>query len=98
MMAEMSERTTGWTFVGVQALLLVGLLVIPWPTHVTNPGWLDVAASVCFWAGVALAIAAGFVLGRSLTATPVPLEHATLRTSGPYRWVRHPIYTGVVLI
>jgi protein-S-isoprenylcysteine O-methyltransferase Ste14 len=33
-----------------------------------------------------------------LTATPVPTERATLRTSGPYRWVRHPIYTGVLLI
>ena len=30
--------------------------------------------------------------------TPVPTTRATLRTTGPYRFVRHPIYTGVLLI
>jgi protein-S-isoprenylcysteine O-methyltransferase Ste14 len=51
-----------------------------------------------FWVGVAVAVVAGIALGRSLTATPVPNARGTLRTSGPYRLVRHPIYTGVVLI
>ena len=32
-----------------------------------------------------------------LTATPVPLDRAELHTNGPYRWARHPIYSGVIL-
>ncbi len=93
-----SDRLVGWAFVGVQAVLIVALAVLPSAEHYPIPGWLRTAADVAFWVGAALAVAAGLVLGRSLTATPVPTERATLRTNGPYRWVRHPIYTGVLLI
>jgi protein-S-isoprenylcysteine O-methyltransferase Ste14 len=36
-------------------------------------------------------------LGRGLTATPLPNAHAQLRTGGLYRFVRHPIYSGLLL-
>lgn len=94
----MSERATGWAFVAVQAVLLAALIFTPSADHFPTPDWLLLAMNVLFWLGVALAVAAGLHLGRSLTATPVPSDHATLRTTGPYRYVRHPIYTGVVLI
>ncbi len=93
-----SDRVIGWAFVGVQASLIVSLAFLPGAEHYPVPSWLGTAADLVFWIGVALAVTAGLVLGRSLTATPVPTERATLRTSGPYRWVRHPIYTGVLLI
>jgi len=32
-------------------------------------------------------------LGRNLTDTVVTRKNATLVTSGPYRWVRHPFYS-----
>lgn len=94
----MSQRTTGWAFVGAQAVLLAGLILVPAADHVPVPDWLRTSMNVLFWVGVALAVVAGLVLGRSLTATPVPTDAATLRTTGPYRYVRHPIYSGVVLI
>ena len=28
---------------------------------------------------------------------PVPREHGKLVCSGPYRWIRHPMYTSVLL-
>lgn len=37
----------------------------------------------------------GRYLGRSLSPSPIP-NHAGLVAHGPYRWVRHPIYTSVV--
>lgn len=37
-------------------------------------------------------------LGRGLTATPLPNAHAQLRTGGLYRYARHPIYSGLLLI
>ena len=94
----MTERTTGWLFVAVQAALLGGLIVMPSADHVPTPGWLRTSMTILFWGGVAVAVVAGVLLGRFLTATPVPTAGAELRTSGPYRFVRHPIYTGVVMI
>ncbi|MEM9745635.1 MAG: isoprenylcysteine carboxylmethyltransferase family protein [Actinomycetota bacterium] len=94
----MTERRIGWAFVAVQIVLLVGLVVMPSADHYPTPGWLDVMVTIVFWLGVAVAILGGVALGRALTATPVPNHAATLRTRGPYRNVRHPIYTGVILI
>jgi protein-S-isoprenylcysteine O-methyltransferase Ste14 len=93
-----SPRTIGWAFVAVQALLLAALILLPSRDDFEPPGWVRAAADVVFWLGIALIVLAGAFLGRSLTATPVPLDRAELRTSGPYRWARHPIYSGVILV
>lgn len=46
--------------------------------------------------GAALAICSRAMLGRNWSAT-VQLKHGhELITSGPYRFVRHPIYTGLL--
>ena len=45
-----------------------------------------------------LDVAAGvFNLGDALTPYPQPLNNAGLRTHGIYRYVRHPIYAGVII-
>jgi protein-S-isoprenylcysteine O-methyltransferase Ste14 len=94
----MSERTIGWVFVAVQAVLLAALILLPRGDDFAVPGWARVAADVVFWIGIAFIVVAAIVLGRSLTATPMPLDRAELRTNGPYRWARHPIYSGVILV
>lgn len=48
-------------------------------------------------AGIAFAIWARRHLGRDWSGTPSIKEGHELVTSGPYRFVRHPIYTGVIL-
>ncbi len=93
-----SERTTGWVFVAVQATLLATLILLPSRDDFSLPGWARTVADATFWLGIALILVAAGFLGRSLTATPVPLERAELRTTGPYRWARHPIYSGVILV
>lgn len=94
----MSDRTRGWGFVGVQAFLLVTLILLPgrsdWPT----PGWLVFAGTILFFAGLALVVAAAMGLGTSLTPTPMPREHGQLQTGGLYKLARHPIYTGVLIV
>ena len=76
---------------------------------VANPNWLGFAnLSLPTWlrlTGVALAIC-GFILlqwaqvtlGRSWSDTPRMMKEQTLITSGPYRFIRHPIYTAFLLI
>lgn len=36
-------------------------------------------------------------LGSNLTAVPRPKEDAHMVEHGAYRWVRHPIYSGIIL-
>lgn len=45
-----------------------------------------------------LLVLAGLVsLGDNLTAVPRPKEKAQMVEHGAYRWVRHPIYSGIIL-
>ena len=48
--------------------------------------------------GILLMVVAAASLGRGLTAVPLPNARAVLRTGGLYRFVRHPIYTGLLLV
>ncbi len=94
----MSRSTIGWLWVAGQAILLGALILLPsrddWPT----PGWLETIASIVFFAGLATIGLAALRLGTALTPTPVPNQRGTLSTTGFYRYVRHPIYTGVLAV
>jgi protein-S-isoprenylcysteine O-methyltransferase Ste14 len=47
-------------------------------------------------AGLALALWGGLKHGAALQASPYPREDGTVIHSGPYRLVRHPIYSGAL--
>lgn len=91
------DRLTAWSLVTGQFVLLALIVLLPdrgdWsmPTGLVRAG--DVAAVV----GILLMVVAATSLGRGLTAAPLPNEHAQLRTRGLYSYVRHPIYTGLLL-
>ncbi|MCX6432972.1 MAG: isoprenylcysteine carboxylmethyltransferase family protein [Actinobacteria bacterium] len=91
----MNQRALGWTLVGVQFAMLIVLILLPW----RSPSLLSLAIGVPIAAaGAVLGLFAGRRLGRALTPTPVPLSGAGLRTDGAYRYVRHPIYSAVLLM
>jgi len=48
-------------------------------------------------AGVAFAIWARFALGRNWSGTVTIKQDHVLIRHGPYRFVRHPIYSGILL-
>ena len=48
-------------------------------------------------AGIAFAIWARIHLGRNWSPVPALKENHELVTSGPYRFVRNPIYTGILV-
>jgi len=91
----MTRQAAGWLLVAVQGILLVVLVLVP--RVETDPARLVVGIGLVV-AGCALGLVAGARLGAALTPTPVPTPEAGLRTSGPYRYLRHPIYTAVLLI
>ena len=89
------ERGGGW--VAGQALLLT-LWAAAFVTTARFPprawGWVGVLPIVV---GVWMALAAVPTLGRGLTPFPAPSPSGQLTTTGPYGWVRHPMYGGILL-
>ena len=91
----MNRSVLGWLLVALQALLLLGLILLPWrtPTVVSL-----IVGAIMVVAGLLAGIAATLRLGSALTTTPVPLTSATLRTTGIYQLIRHPIYSALLLV
>jgi protein-S-isoprenylcysteine O-methyltransferase Ste14 len=59
---------------------------------------LTVTGLLVMWVGLAVRVWAIAVLGRSFRMTVEVDDDQRVVDSGPYRWVRHPAYTGVLLI
>jgi protein-S-isoprenylcysteine O-methyltransferase Ste14 len=62
----------------------------------SNP-WLAAIGLVLFAAGLAFAIWARVHIGRNWGTPMTQKEEPELVTSGPYRFVRHPIYSGILV-
>ncbi len=86
-------------WVTTQLMLMVALLFAP--------GWLPLSALAPFrgvgltlaWLGMILAGWASLYsrAGKSFTPMPSPRDNAILQTTGPYRRVRHPVYSSLLL-
>jgi protein-S-isoprenylcysteine O-methyltransferase Ste14 len=72
---------------------------IAWLQHrlFQRTGVVDWVAIVITVAGMAFATWARAYLGRNWSSAPMLREHHELIRSGPYRLVRHPIYTGIIV-
>ena len=82
----------------MQVVLLAALVLLSggdaWPT----PDWLHTLSTILVVFGLIAVAVAATGLGRLITPTPVPKANGELVTGGLYRFVRHPIYTGVLVI
>jgi protein-S-isoprenylcysteine O-methyltransferase Ste14 len=59
---------------------------------------LSVAGPIVMWVGLVVRIWAIVVLGTSFRATVEVDAGQKVVDSGPYQWVRHPSYTGILLL
>lgn len=100
--------TEGMLLAGLRFLLLgaslagmllycIDLRLMQWST-LALPSWLR-------WFGFLIALAALMLfywvlrsLGRNFSTTLTMKKDQTLVVQGPYRWVRHPMYTSFVLL
>jgi protein-S-isoprenylcysteine O-methyltransferase Ste14 len=92
---SLSERGVGW--VVAQSALLGVVAVVCFATPNSGSRALVIAGVVLMLAGAFVAAAAAAALGRSLTPFPRPKPTGELVTRGPFRFVRHPLYTGALL-
>ena len=93
--------TSGRWLVWIVAVLLVATRGVWLANGVSlwrvTPGLAVVAAAVTA-AGLSVALWARATLGRNWSAAVVLKEQHALIERGPYAFVRHPIYTGVLLM
>jgi protein-S-isoprenylcysteine O-methyltransferase Ste14 len=103
------SRGAWWREAGLRFIVIVFILLalrVPIVTHawrharadlVTVDPRLGLAGTILCAAGVALAIWARAYLGRNWGLPMSRKDEPELVTSGPYAYVRHPIYSGILL-
>jgi protein-S-isoprenylcysteine O-methyltransferase Ste14 len=64
----------------------------------TPPAALQAVGVAVMWLGLATRIWAVATLGRTFRTTVEVDPGQAVVSTGPYRWVRHPSYTGLLLI
>lgn len=79
--------------------MLVALLLPVWfgAGKLLPQDLLSITGTAITAVGMFLAVWGLKSLGDALTPYPGPLTDATLHRLGAYRWMRHPIYAGVML-
>ena len=92
------DQVVAWSYVAVQALLLVAIVMLPRDTSWITGDTARSIGSVLFFAGVGLGIWSAVYLGRGLTPSPLPNGSTELVVKGPYGFVRHPMYTAVMTL
>jgi protein-S-isoprenylcysteine O-methyltransferase Ste14 len=91
---NLPSRRAGWWWVALQAVLLLALVLAPASPSLHAPvfaGW------VLFGAGLTVFAAAFLALGKAFTPNPMPKPDAALAVHGIYRFIRHPMYSAVLL-
>ncbi len=91
-----SSLALGWLLVAIQVVLFLAVALWPSSWGPAVRAAREVGGALFFLGGLGI-IGAAVHLGRALTPIPQP-NGAGLRARGVYRWVRHPMYTSVLLL
>jgi protein-S-isoprenylcysteine O-methyltransferase Ste14 len=91
------NKLHSWSFVAVQAVILV-LLVFFNPNIGPNVTRFMLLGTILEWIGWLGILLSAYTIRSSLTAQPIPKKSGSLSTYGLYKYVRHPMYTSVMVL
>lgn len=84
-------------FVGSQIAFFLLYLARIKQIDVVIPYGLRIMGLLISVLGVLMIVSCVIALNRSISAFPTPKENAELVRTGAYKYIRHPIYTGILL-
>ena len=86
--SQLSLVLVATQFVLISLIMFAGPL---WPTHWSLKGLMLVGCLIGLWAFLSMGLG-------NIRAFPEIPQHGRLVVHGPYHWVRHPMYTSLLLI
>src|SRR5262245_23868796 len=81
-----------------QFILFCAILVVPFVGKFDEPLWLRAVGLLILIGGVIVAVSGYRSLGSNHSPWTNPIEGGQLVTAGSYRYCRHPIYSGLLLV
>ncbi len=95
--ADQGSRPVLRISMGVGAIGAIVLSNAVPAAQITNRAVTAWVGLVVLWCGIALRLWSFHTLGRYFTFTVQTSGDQPVITDGPYRWIRHPSYAGVLL-
>jgi len=107
--SEVIPRAREGKSVALTRLIFAAPLYLPILAYMLNPGWMSWSAmplpAWLRWLGAATGLATLPLvywlfssIGNNISETALTKEKHILVTHGPYRWVRHPLYSAAAII
>jgi protein-S-isoprenylcysteine O-methyltransferase Ste14 len=92
-------KKIGWVYVLVQVIVIGAILFFSnrYRTNLAPESISTIAGIIVITAGLIMAIFSFINFGQIVTPNPVPMDNYTLKTTGMYKYIRHPIYSSVLL-
>jgi protein-S-isoprenylcysteine O-methyltransferase Ste14 len=81
----------------IAAIVISVTLIESSLTHRQEITAVKIVSIVLIILGIVTVFTALFTFNQKVTANPIPLETAKLRTNGIYGFIRHPMYSSVIL-
>lgn len=86
-----------YIFVSIQFVLILIYFFVFQNRTGDMPLWMQICSSIMIFFGVLLVIVPILQLNKFISVFPTPVNDAKLITTGAFKYIRHPIYAGIVL-
>ncbi|MEL6944145.1 MAG: isoprenylcysteine carboxylmethyltransferase family protein [Bacteroidota bacterium] len=94
----MQKTAKDYWFVGAQLVLFLLFAIAPSVIQLALPKIITLTGLILLLLGVLIILRSIFQLSDALTPYPSPKQGASIKTEGLYRFSRHPIYSGILIL